>query len=110
MKVFVNLPVYNVPVKDFVKVVTVVLRLYYGPPGGVINFILGAPLGPPRFYDFFNFFIKIIKFHLFYLPLPVVTGTTGLYDGYDGYDGCSLYTVEPGECISIDLESPLLKG
>ena len=30
VKVFVNLPV-TVPVKDFVKVVTVVLRVYYGP-------------------------------------------------------------------------------
>ena len=31
VKVFVNLPFYNVPVyKDFVNVVTVVLRVYYG--------------------------------------------------------------------------------
>ena len=36
-----KLPVYNVPVKDFVKVVTVVLRMYYGPVygGPIIIFI-----------------------------------------------------------------------
>ena len=87
-KVFVKLPVYNVPVyKDFVyKVVTVVLD---GCTTGVLR---GPSTGgnPTLYLPHFMLFLKIINFfifHIFYTPLLVVTGTTGLYDGYTGYDG-----------------------